>query len=82
MLCFVHPDYQGRGIAKLLLEAGLEVADKAHAKVWLSSTPKAVGMYEKNGWEIKERYATDLRKYGGEGTYSPAWMLRLPVKRA
>ena len=78
----MHPDYQGQGIAKLLLDAGLEIADRAHAKAWLSSAPKAVGFYEKNGWEIKERYDTDLRKFGGVGTYSPAWMLRLPIERA
>ena len=78
----MHPEYQGRGVAKLLLDAGLEIADKAHAKIWLSSTPNAVGLYEKNGWDIKERYDTDLSKFGGEGLYSPAWMLRLPVERA
>ena len=78
----MHPRYQGRGIAKLLLDAGVEIADKSQAKIWLSSTPKSVSFYERTGWEIKERYDTDLSKFGGEGIYSPAWMLRLPTERA
>jgi len=66
----------------LLLDVGTEIADRAHAKAWLTSTPKAIGLYEKYGWEIKERCDTDLSKFGGNEIYSPAWMLRLPVERA
>jgi len=78
----VHPDYQRRGIASLLLAPGLEIADRTHSKVWLTSTPKAVEFYEKNGCEIKENYDTDLSKFGGAGLYTRAWMLRLPIERA
>ena len=74
----MHPDHHRKGIASLLLEWGKQRADELQTKIWLSSTPQAVPAYEKNGWEIKERYEVDLGKYGGEGIYSRAWMVRVP----
>jgi GNAT superfamily N-acetyltransferase len=76
----VHPDFQRQGIASLLLQWGLYKADELHAKLWVASTPQAIKAYEKSGFEIVERHDVDLSKYGGEGIYSRAWMLRLPMK--
>jgi GNAT superfamily N-acetyltransferase len=74
----VHPDYQRQGIGSLLLQWGLEKADELAANIWLTSTPQAVSMYEKNGWTVMERNEIDLGKHGGEGVYTRAWMLRKP----
>jgi GNAT superfamily N-acetyltransferase len=76
----VHPDYQRKGIGSLLLQSGIERAEEAQAKIWLTSTPQAMPTYLKNGWEVKEIQTIDLEKYGGRGIYNRAWMLRLPAQ--
>jgi len=81
-LCFVHPDFQRRGIATLLLKWGLEKADAENIKLWCTSTPQAVKTYEKSGWKVIDLQDIELGKYGGEGTYQRAWMLRLPETKA
>jgi GNAT superfamily N-acetyltransferase len=76
-LFFVHPDYQRQGIGTLLLKWGKEKADKSGAKTWLTSTPQAVPVYQKNGWKVIDLYEICLEKYGGEGHYIRSWMLRV-----
>lgn len=79
-LCFVHPDYQRKGVGTLLLQSGIEKADQSQAKIWLTSTPQAVPTYLRSGWEVKEIQKIDLGDHGGEGIYNRAWMLRLPAQ--
>ncbi|EMC94265.1 hypothetical protein BAUCODRAFT_74925, partial [Baudoinia panamericana UAMH 10762] len=43
----VHPDYQGRGVAKMLLQHGLRMADEEHKDVYLASSPAAFPLYQK-----------------------------------
>jgi GNAT superfamily N-acetyltransferase len=66
-LCFVHPEYQRKGVGSLLLQSGIERAEEVRAKIWLTSTPQAMPTYQKNGWEVKEIHTIDLEKYGGKG---------------
>ena len=75
-LLFVHPEYQRQGIGSLLLDWGLKKADEMKARIWVASTPQAVSTYERNGWRVVERYDVMLEKYGGQGVYSRAWMVR------
>jgi len=75
----VHPDNQRRGIGSMLLEWGKQKGDELHKKIWLTSTPQARIVYEKNGWKVVDTYEVDLAKYGGEGPYVRAWMLRSPA---
>lgn len=42
------------------------------------STPQAVKVYEKNGFNVVDTVDIDLTKYGGEGVYRRSWMARLP----
>ncbi|TVY52976.1 hypothetical protein LCER1_G005961 [Lachnellula cervina] len=76
-----HP-LSRQGIGSLLLEWGKKKADETGARIWLSSTPQAVSTYERNGWKVVERYDVMLEKYGGQGVYSRAWMLREPAAAA
>jgi hypothetical protein len=52
------------------------------AKTWISSTPQAVSIYQRNGWKVVDKHEVALEKYGGEGLYSRAWMLREPLTSA
>jgi predicted N-acetyltransferase YhbS len=76
----VHPDYQRQGIGSSLLQWGLKKADELGAKIWVTSTPQAISTYERSGWKVVQRHEVDLSKYGGEGIYSRAWMLREQTK--
>jgi len=60
---------------------GTEKADERAAKLWVVGTPQAIRAYEKNGFKIVETHDVNLAKYGGEGIYSRAWMLRLPIEK-
>ncbi|KAL4978841.1 acyl-CoA N-acyltransferase [Aspergillus desertorum] len=52
---FVHPDYQGKGIAKRLLAWGIEEAERLGADVYLEATEAGRPVYEKTGFQtIKE----------------------------
>ena len=50
----VHPDYQGRGIAKRLLQRGLEEVDKVGQDVYLEGTEAGQSLYLTNGFEVVE----------------------------
>ncbi len=62
----------------MLLEWGKQKGDELREKIWVTITPQGRIVYEKNGWEVVERYTIDLGLYGGEGSYVRAWMLRSP----
>ncbi|KAF8862419.1 acyl-CoA N-acyltransferase [Acephala macrosclerotiorum] len=76
---FVQPEHQRRGIGSKLLQWGKEKGDELCAKIWITSTPQARPVYEKNGWKVVEKHEIDLGKYGGEGSYVRFWMLRSPA---
>ena len=78
----MDPEYQRQGIGSLLLGWGTKKADELRARVWITSTPQAVSTYERNGWEVVDRHEMALEKYGGQGIYSRAWMLREPIVTA
>lgn len=51
----VEPGRQGRGYGRALLDALLEVADRAHAPVFLevrTDNDPAIALYRRNGFEI------------------------------
>ena len=70
----VLPEYQGRGIARRLLERGLEGADQAEQDVYLEGTVAGVPLYRRCGFE-------DLRDMGVlNGAYQMKAMIRHPNK--
>jgi GNAT superfamily N-acetyltransferase len=52
---YVHPDYQGLGYGRMIVEHLLKIAKSAGLKfIHLDSTPIAKGMYEKLGFHVTE----------------------------
>lgn len=72
----VHPDYQGNGIAKRLLQTICEFADEAGQDVYLESTTAGLSLYKKGGFEV----LGELSMLDGE--YSLNSMLRKPQSSA
>jgi len=61
----VHPDYQGRGCASMLVRWGIEKADASVRKCYLESTPVAYDLYCKHSWVTVDEIVLGLKKYGG-----------------
>jgi GNAT superfamily N-acetyltransferase len=78
-----HPSYQGLGCASTLLNWGIQQADAINAKIYLESTPAALKVYLKHGWQVVETAYFDLKKYGGpEEMYPLRALVREPNKSA
>lgn len=48
----VHPAFGGRGIAKRLLQFGMDKADQQDLVCYLSASPKGLPVYKKAGFEV------------------------------
>lgn len=59
----------------MLVEWGMEIADKEGLPCWLQSTPQAHGLYSKCGFKDVGVMDIDMCKYGGEGFYTYMCML-------
>ncbi|KAF1956347.1 hypothetical protein CC80DRAFT_473230 [Byssothecium circinans] len=62
-----HPEHQGRGAARLLVDWGLQKADQEGLVVYLDSSLAGRGMYEKRGFELVREVTFDRGEWGGEG---------------
>lgn len=68
----VHPDYQGQGIARRLLERALQGADQAGQDVYLEGTEAGERLYRRCGFE-------DIRDIAVfDGAYRLKVMIRRP----
>lgn len=76
-----HPDHQGRGIGKLLLDWGMNKADEEGLVCYLNATEVGKRMYEKRGFEVRKVIEWDREPWGGEGVDRHWCMVREPVRR-
>lgn len=72
------PAHQGKGIAKVFLEWGLEKADALRRRVYLEATPAGYPLYLKYGWVPIEEVTLDFEPLGGVGTEKFVMMMREP----
>lgn len=73
-----HPDHQGRGAGRLLLEWGLNKADKEGLTVYLDATAAGRTMYEKRGFSLVRVTEWDRVPWGGQGKDWLGHMVRQP----
>ncbi|KAJ4986882.1 GNAT family protein (acetyltransferase) [Stagonosporopsis vannaccii] len=73
-----HPEHQGRGAAKLLLDWGMQKADKEGLVTYLDATQRARPIYAKRGFELKKVVEWDRKVWGGEGVDVHYCMVRTP----
>ncbi len=78
----VHPDYQGKGLGRKLLEYCNDLADSAGLPTYLTAFPGAHGLYQKLGYKDIKHFDVDLNEWGtkhrGYGIYRSYGMLRKP----
>lgn len=73
-----HPDHQGRGAGKMLLDWGVKKADDEGLITYLDSSQVARPIYESRGFEVKKAIEWDRKVWGGEGVDIHYCMVRLP----
>ncbi|KAH8781898.1 acyl-CoA N-acyltransferase [Hyaloscypha finlandica] len=79
-ICYVHPDWQGRGAGKLLVQWGTEKADELGLRTFVEASYFGRPLYEKFGFVVGEHVLLEggnvkeeWREYGQIGYY---WMER------
>lgn len=75
-----HPEQQGRGAAKMLLDWGIKKADDEGLVTYLDATGIGKPIYEKRGFEVKKAVEWDRVPWGGEGKDCYYGMVRQPRK--
>lgn len=73
-----HPDHQGHGAGKLLLDWGVKKADDEQLVTYLDATQVAKPIYERRGFEVKRAVEWDRTVWGGEGADVHYSMVRQP----
>ena len=63
-LLFVDPEYHRKGIGKMLMQFGHEVADSLMLPVWLEASVKGEGLYRALGFEETSRKEWETESFG------------------
>ena len=77
-----RPSQRGKGAARLLIQWGIEQAEKRGAPAYLEAGVLGRPVYEKMGfWQVGELMELNLRPFGVEATFVMAKMAYLPNSR-
>ncbi|GAQ08119.1 hypothetical protein ALT_5440 [Aspergillus lentulus] len=79
-LLVTHPQHQGKGVGKALLDWGVRMADQKNARIYLEASPEGYPLYRKYGWRDVEDIVIDYSVYGGEGDARYVVMIREPAR--
>jgi len=84
----VHPDYQGHGIGKALIQWGTRKADERGVVCWVHLSEAGWGVFNKLGWHVEDSLTVDLDQYAAEppgesskgswGSYTFRYAVRQP----
>jgi ribosomal protein S18 acetylase RimI-like enzyme len=72
----VRPEYQRRGLGRLLTEKCNEVADAGGAATYVRAQPGAAGLFIQTGYEVLERFDFDLNDFGAEGGRTAVFVMK------
>ena len=72
------PAQQRKGAGSLLLQWGMELADREGLKVCLEATPFGLRLYEKFGFETRAVVEHNVSMFGGPRSYVHTLMVRPP----
>ena len=71
----VLPEYERKGLGRMMLEWGLEQAKVMQKRILLLATPEGRGLYKKYEFRTEEEILMPLEKYGEEGMYVQSAMI-------
>lgn len=73
-----HPDHQGRGAAKMMLDWGLGKADEEELVLYLDASEAGRAVYEKRGFRLVRALEWNREPWGGVGKDWHGCMVRQP----
>jgi GNAT superfamily N-acetyltransferase len=73
-----HPEHQGRGAARLMLDWGIKKADAEGLVLYLVSSTGGRPVYEKRDFKLVRDIEWDRAAWGGEGIHWNGCMVRQP----
>jgi GNAT superfamily N-acetyltransferase len=65
----VHPDYQRKGIATLLVSSGVKVAQNMKFDIFVRASDAGLKIYQKVGFQLLGQVIQDDSRFGGNGNY-------------
>lgn len=76
----VTPEYRNRGIATLLMQAGVAASEEMGIDIFMLAYKAGLGVYKKLGFDMLESLMIDDRPWGGQGEYGCYFMERTAKK--
>ncbi|KAK9365597.1 hypothetical protein V1509DRAFT_373982 [Lipomyces kononenkoae] len=73
------PGLWRRGIASMLVQSGLKIADQYGIKTYVMSEPAGLKVYLNHGFKLVETVSTDYSQYGGTEPMVHHFLVREPV---
>ena len=65
----------------MLIQWGIELADRDNARIYLEATSEGKGLYRRFGWEEIDKIVFQLEEYGESGTQVTSVMIRPPSQK-
>jgi len=65
----VHPNYQRKGIASLLVDSGIKAAQNMNFDIFVRASDAGLRMYQKVGFQLLGQVIQDDSRFGGNGNY-------------
>ena len=72
----VRPEFQRRGLGRLLTERCNMVADAGKAATYAKAQPEAAGLFVQMGYEILEKIEFNLGDYGAKGGKAAVFVMK------
>jgi ribosomal protein S18 acetylase RimI-like enzyme len=72
------PEYRRRGIATMMMDPVIKLADQEGRKIYIEATSDGRPLYQKYGFRDIDLITMDLRRWGGEGPEYIWVMMREP----
>lgn len=66
---FTHPDHQGKGVGKALLQRCIQDAEALGLVAYLEATEEGLPLYAKSGFESIRTNVFDAKEFGVEGSH-------------
>ncbi|KAK5656465.1 hypothetical protein OQA88_4848 [Cercophora sp. LCS_1] len=72
----VHPDHKGKGIATLLVQHGVEAAERLGLDAFVLAFEAGLGIYKRNGFKLLRQLTLNDAVYGGKGDFTRYYLER------
>lgn len=76
------PEYQGQGLASILLRKFMEGIDAEGRRCYLEASPGGYPIYLHFGWKVVDEIKLDLEKYGIDEPWVDTTACKIMIREA